>query len=115
MECTLYQDKHRESKISSGLQTIYLKNWAHWVLASNMSYCEKAELNLYDSDFSSGDKEFLNILNWFFDFTKNKFVKVQKQSGGFDCGLFIIAAACALLYGQNPAKCNFSQEKWEII
>ena len=46
--------------------------------------------------------------------TKNKeiklrFMDVQKQSGGYDCGVFAIAFATALAHGINPGKYLFNQ------
>ena len=45
--------------------------------------------------------------------TKNKeiklrFMDVQKQSGGYDCGVFAIAFATALAHGINPGKYLFN-------
>ena len=106
LECTLYQSKQREAKIKLGLQVVYLENRAHWVLASNIG-CDDSHLNVYD--YSSGDKELLNVLTRLFDFKTLTFVDFQKQTGSSDCGLFVIAAACALLFGQNPSTCLFNQ------
>ena len=36
-------------------------------------------------------------------------VKIHKQSGVDDCGLFAIANATSVCYGQDPAVMNFDQ------
>ena len=109
LQCTLLQSKQKETKIQSGIQVIYLKACAHWILASNIG-SDKSQLNIYDSVFTSGDSELLDVLNRLFEFTKYNFVKFQKQIGDSDCGLFVIAAMCALLFDCNPSSCCFKQE-----
>ena len=42
---------------------------------------------------------------------KIKFVDVQKQSGGYDCGLFAIAFATSLVYGVQPGNVRYDQPK----
>ena len=40
---------------------------------------------------------------------KLSFVDVQKQSGGYDCGLFALAFATALVNGTNPGRYLYDQ------
>ena len=40
---------------------------------------------------------------------KLSFVDVQKQSGGYDCGLFALAFATALVNGINPGRYLYDQ------
>ena len=54
-------------KIKLGLPVVHLENRAHWVLASNIG-CDNSHLNVYDSVFSSGDEELLDVLTRLFDF-----------------------------------------------
>ena len=44
---------------------------------------------------------------------KLKFVDVQKQSGGYDCGLFAIAFATSLVYGVQPGNVRYAQTQQE--
>ena len=39
-----------------------------------------------------------------------KFIDVQRQSGGNDCGLFSIAYATAICFGKKPGNFNFDQD-----
>ena len=45
-------------------------------------------------------------VNW----TTIKVINSQKQAGVKDCGLFSIAFATAIAFGQNPAKQTFQQQ-----
>ena len=40
-----------------------------------------------------------------------KFMDIQKQSGGYDCGVFSIAFATALVFGEKPGCFLFDQKK----
>ena len=42
---------------------------------------------------------------------KLNFMDVQMQSGGYDCGLFAIAFATALVLGEKPGGFLFDQQK----
>ncbi len=41
---------------------------------------------------------------------KLRYINVQHQSGGNDCGPFAIAFAVALCAGKDPHSCNFDQK-----
>ncbi len=105
-ECTLFQAKEREKKMLSGIQVVHLRSRDHWILCS----INDQSLSIYDSVFSSMDDELLEIINLLFDFTTYTFIKFQKQTGFNDCGLFALAAACALVFDQDPSLCQFNQE-----
>ena len=40
-----------------------------------------------------------------------QFMNVQMQAGGYDCGLFAVAFATALAFGEPPGRYHFAQEK----
>ena len=42
---------------------------------------------------------------------KMNMMDVQMQSGGYDCGLFSIAFATALVFGEQPGQFLFDQKK----
>ena len=88
------------------MQIINISN-SHWVCASNIS-CPTGVVDVYDSipQYSMGSyslqKELAAILC-----TKEKtftirYVNVQRQSGGSDCGLYAIAFAFLLCSGNDP-------------
>ena len=110
---TLLQVKKQQFKIKGGIQIIYLSNWLHWCVASNMGCtCAKNGVKIYDSVFSSPDSETRMICFNLFDISKKPkltYEPVQKQEGGDDCGVFSIAFATALAYGLNPVGVHFVQ------
>ena len=40
-----------------------------------------------------------------------RFMNMKKQQGSYDCGIYAIAYATALVYGQDPASHQYKQEK----
>ena len=43
-----------------------------------------------------------------------RFINVQHQSGGSDCGLFAIASAVALCAGMDPHSCSYDQPSMRL-
>ena len=107
---TLLQVKQSsELEIKSGLQIVHCRG-NHWILASNMS-CEEGVVQLFDSIFASVDETTVRVLHTFFQFTNIQMMPFQKQLGVSDCGLFSIAAATAILFGQDPTTISFQQDR----
>lgn len=76
-------------------------------LKSDGSSCN---LYLYDSLYTSVDKDTLNLLKkWFGSNINVQLPPMQIQVGLADCGLFAIAVLVALLFNLNPSKCQFEQ------
>ena len=68
------------------------------------------EVKVYDSVFDSVDDHIATVLtNLFGSLANFKSVKIPKQAGTSDCGLFAIANAAALCFGKNPAILHFNQ------
>ena len=40
-----------------------------------------------------------------------RFMDMKKQQGSYECGIYVIAYATALVYGQDPASHQCKQEK----
>lgn len=71
-------------------------------------------VKVYDSIYTSVDKGTIElIINLFKLSDEPKFdvVKMQKQVGSKDCGLFSIAVATALLFEVNVAEIKFHQQE----
>ena len=79
----------------------------HWITVSTLG-CAKGEINIFDSIFSSLDKDILSNI-----FKNNslcfKNADVHKQKGVKDCGLFAIAFATHLANGTSPTCVSFDQ------
>ena len=108
--CTAVEQAN-ENKI----QIVFCKDRNHWILATTVG-CEVAgEVKVYDSIFSSLDKESLRtIMKLFLSGDKKPRVRLshsQKQKGSNDCGVFAICLAVAIAFGFNPSKVHFQQEK----
>ena len=97
LQSTLLQYKGRKSVTKDQVQVIHDRG-DHWIVASNVG-CKRKEVNIYDSVYSSVNKEtekvVFNIFNGGSKMTINM-RPFQKQSGGADCGLFALAAVTAL-------------------
>ena len=80
-------------------------------MAASIGSCHNA-INVYDSLYKSIDKDTKQaILNMFKKVGKVRInsVNMQTQQGGADCGVFAIAIATSLGYGDDPAKLTFQQ------
>ena len=65
-------------------------------------WCSNTEVNIYDS---------LKIVQNRFSFSSDPNINViseQKQTNSYDCGLFAIANATAIVFGENPIYHHFS-------
>ena len=80
----------------------------HWIVASTNA-CKDGDVCVYDSVFSTLDKETNEVVANLFPSASVKVIKSQKQAGGTDCGLFAIATATALAYGTDPTSITFIQ------
>ena len=96
---------------------------SHWVTLTNINHFDRDDdmWILYDS--LNDPKKYLKDLKPLFRRIRAaegrtrrgrfvvKSVKVKKQLGSSDCGLFALAYAYELANGQNPALCAFDQHK----
>ena len=86
----------------------------HWFTISNIGCKSPAEFLVYDSMYSSvghySKKQIAALLCSKEKEVRLKMMDVQKQSGGYDCGLFAIGFATALASGIPPGQCTFKQE-----
>ena len=91
-------------------------NGQHWVCASNV-LCSPGVVEVYDSipSYSIGSQSLHRQLAAIIRTRERqfhvRFVDVQRQSGGSDCGLFATAFATALCNGQDPHLLSFEQSE----
>ena len=75
---------------------------SHWIVISTVG-CGDKDVNVFDSLYSSVDKETVEIINLLFGNLCINMAGCPQQSGTKDCGLFSIATATALANGLNPS------------
>lgn len=107
--CTV-ADLVNENKI----QIVFCCGRQHWIVATTVG-CETGEVKVYDSIFSSLDKETLRTIMKLFS-SGNSMPRVrlspsQKQTGSNDCGVFAICHAVAIAFGLNPSKLCLQQDR----
>ena len=84
----------------------------HWLTISTIG-AEKDEVFVFDSMYASVSTKVKHqiaaLLATQSKTIKLSFVDVQKQSGRYDCGLFALAFATALVNGTNPGRYLYNQ------
>ena len=116
LESTLFQDKEqslKEHDVVDKLQIIHCKERHHWIVASTVKG-RAEEVVIMDSKYRSVDEETKQAIHNLFQYCEKqpriKVIATQKQKGNKDCGLFAIAMATAIAFGNNPSRQNFCQE-----
>jgi len=93
----------------------YIQIWhcrqCHWITVSSIM-CKSGEVNVYDSLYSDLDEITKRKLKRVFGLPEISvhFPDVQKQTGVADCGLFAIAFATNLAFGQD----NFGFQQYNL-
>ena len=109
LKSTLLQSKENTGEfLPAQIQIIHCRSCDHWIVASTNA-CKDGDVCVYDSVFSTLDKETNEVVANLFPSASVKVIKSQKQVGGTDCGLFAIATATALAYGTDPTSITFIQ------
>ncbi len=91
----------------------------HWVTISSIGERSHGYVSVYDSMARATDnraaagrlvRQQLRDLYWHGDRRPEpRYIRVQQQVGGIDCGLFAIANAVSLCFGVNPSGCRYNQ------
>lgn len=86
----------------------------HWLTISTIG-AKEGEVFIYDSLYCSVSPsvkaQIACLLATRKELIELKFMDVQMQSGKYDCGLFAVAFACALVCGEHPGKFLFEQQE----
>ena len=116
LKSTLLQEKQQtitEDEVNNKLQIIHCFERHHWIVATTVN-CASGQVNVFDSLFKALDNETKATISRLFQRDTNsviiKVMNSQKQMGVKDCGLFSIAFATAIAFGQNPTKQMFQQQ-----
>lgn len=114
--------------LSSSLKVLPMGSWTdnyvqvyhcrsnHWITVSTLG-CKDGEINVYDSMYTSIDSGIIQKIEDTFpdsDLTV-ALCPVQRQIGMKDCGLFALAFATSLAFGNSPQSlslCQFNQNSF---
>ena len=108
-QSTLLQNKRSSSALELNKIQIIHSHGDHWIVATSVEY-DQHLVKVFDSIYDSvddGTKEV--ILNVFGSSAIPQCVKIEKQTGVDDCGLYAIANATCVCFGQDPALMKFNQ------
>uniref|UniRef100_A0A1X7TG99 Ubiquitin-like protease family profile domain-containing protein n=1 Tax=Amphimedon queenslandica TaxID=400682 RepID=A0A1X7TG99_AMPQE len=78
------------------IQVIHCKD-NHWITASNVG-CQESKITVYDSLYKAIDQRTYEMLSRLFSIKTFTIKQPQKQTNGYDCGLFALAFATTLAY-----------------
>ena len=99
--------------LNNKIQIIHCSERHHWVVATTVN-CRDGQVLVIDSVYRSLDDETKGTVCRLFQNGSEpptiKVINPQKQKGGKDCGLFAVAYATAIAFGQFPDKKMFRQE-----
>ena len=99
------RQKMEQTKIEEGVQIIHCHG-DHWIVASSLN-CSKDEVRVIDSVYDMVDDDTRSVIHNLFgpERVNITMMKMQKQKGPEDCGLFAIAVATTLVHGVDM--CTF--------
>ena len=107
LHSTLLQ--HRQAELTecetkNKIQIIHCNSRHHWIVVITIG-CELKQVKVYNSLFTYCDMETETIISSLFQHNSEKpliiISRSQKQKGTVDCGLFAIATATALAFGNK--------------
>ena len=89
----------------------------HWITVSTIGL-KHAQVQAFDSLYmrvpTLAEAQIAALLNTEEPTITVSFINVQMQSGGYDCGLFSISFATALVFGEQPGYFLFEQTKMRV-
>ena len=82
----------------------------HWIVATSVNVETANQVKIFDSIYDCIDEDTCKIISNIFGSSAIPCtIKIRKQSGVDDCGLFAIANAASICFGQDPAANVFDQ------
>ena len=108
LRLTLLQDQPHSQPTVNALQVLHIRK-SHWIVVFTK---HKGKLvYVYDSAYSSVDQATAKTIqtNFHCSMLSIRLVKSQKQVSAEDCGLFAIAFATSLAFGEDPSTREYCQ------
>ena len=106
LRSTLLQTKEQPKGESdtNKLQIVHSRG-DHWIVASTIL---ATKVNVYDSVYRTVDRNTSKIIkNLFPSSASTELVRINRQTGGQDCGVFAIALSTAIPNGEDPSSIKF--------
>jgi len=104
---TFLQGRKRRTVFEENMVQIVHSRGNHWITATSANVKMDYQVNVFDSLYDDIDEGTSNIIsNVFGPSAVPCSIKIH-QSGVDDCGLFAIANATSICFGQDPAEMNF--------
>ena len=110
LNSTLLQAKkgHKQQDNKHKIQIVHSRG-DHWLVASGV-LSSRDEVKVYDSIYRTLDRTTKNIISNLFPCSSSiELVKINRQTGGKDCGLYAIAVSTALAFHHDPSAIKFDQ------
>ena len=111
---TLLQGRVLVKDFANNIQIVYCSTRNHWITTTIVK-CKLGEVKVFDSLFTYCDKETVKVIHDLYQQGSEKLTitqcRCQRQQGGKDCGLFSISFAVSLVFGMNPSRLKFCQDK----
>ena len=110
LQSTLLQSSKQQSvKENHNQVQIIHSRGNHWIVASTI-HARDGVVQVYDSVYSTVDDGTRSVINNLFPPSSSlELIKVQKQIGGKECGLFSCAISTALAFRLDPETLSFNQ------
>ena len=114
LQSTLYQQKKSLRKLENCIQILHIHE-NHWAVITTIG-CDSQvkKIRYYDSLYNDTTDNAEKIISKLIPTTPQlevEIMKMTKQVGSNDCGLFAIAVATALAYNMDPTTLIFAQDK----
>jgi len=110
LNSTLLQGKKISSVFHKNKVQIIHSRGDHWIVAATVGVEKGNQVKVFDSLYESIDDGTCKVIsNIFGSLAVAQSVKISKQSGVDDCGLYAIANATSICYDQDPAVIDFDQ------
>ena len=116
LEDTVVGQVKEFSVFTSNFIQIINTGMLHWICVSGNPAAEKSRVYIYDS-LSSGTVTYVsaaqiaNFMNCSESAITTTFQPVQQQLNGVDCGVFAIAFATSLAFGEDPTQIAYDNRK----
>ena len=108
LRLTLLQNIPHDQPTSNAIQVIHVRD-DHWIVAATKPGAKSVQV--YDSLFSALDQVAIDVIkiNFCCSASAIQMLTIQKQTNATNCGLFAIAVATSIAFGENPSERTYQE------